>query len=76
MRDWLHTIAFQKLTSQQLKWVFRGLLVITVLDWLMPDALPFVDELGLAWFTWEVWRELKGRKDATQDVKAEDVQKS
>lgn len=73
MRQCIHNIALQKLTTKQLKWVFRGLLVVTVIDWLMPDVLPVVDELGFAWLTFEVWRGLKARKGATRDVKAEEV---
>ncbi|PIR47787.1 hypothetical protein COV06_00065 [Candidatus Uhrbacteria bacterium CG10_big_fil_rev_8_21_14_0_10_50_16] len=73
MQQWLQDIAFQKLTTQQLRWVFKGLLVVTIIDWLMPDALPFVDELGLAWLTYEAWVALKARKNASRDVKGEEI---
>ena len=73
MREWLHAIALTRLTTKQVTWAFRGVLVITVIDWLMPDTLPFVDELGLTWFAFELWRELKSRKGSSRDVEAEEV---
>lgn len=74
MRQWIQDVAFQKLTAKQLRWTFRALIVITILDWLMPDALPVVDEIALPWLTYEAWVALRARKGATRDVKAEDVE--
>ncbi|HBU28260.1 TPA: hypothetical protein DEB00_04085 [Candidatus Uhrbacteria bacterium] len=73
MQQWLQNIAFHKLTTVQLRWVLRGLLVVTAIDWLMPDMLPFVDEIGLAWLTYEAWKALKSRKNASRDVKGEEI---
>lgn len=73
MRTWIQTVALQTLTTRQLRWVFRGLLFLTVIDWLMPDVLPVIDEVGLTWLTYEVWQGLRARKQATRDVPARDV---
>ena len=74
MRQWIQEVAFHKLTTNKLRWLFRGLVVVTILDWLMPDPLPLADEIALPWLTFEAWLALRGRKGATRDVKAEDVE--
>lgn len=62
IRVWLQQKAFVSLSSRGLMWLFRVLLVLTIVDVLMPDMLPLLDEIGLGWLTFEAWQEIKRRR--------------
>ena len=62
IREWLQQKAFRSLSMRALQWFFRVAMVLTIVDVLMPDMLPFVEEIGLGWLTFETWREIKRRQ--------------
>ena len=74
VREWLQKTIFKSLSPTVLTWAFRVLLVLTAVDVLMPDVLPLVDEIGLGWLTYEVWRERQRRVNGPRDVDGEEVQ--
>lgn len=73
MKQWLSNVAFRKIKTKHLRAAWYVVLVITVLDILMPDALPLIDEIGLGWLSIVMWQELQSRKGAVADVEGEEV---
>ena len=73
MKDFLAKTLFNRLSTPVLQWVFRGALVLFVLNLFIPDALPFLDEIAIGWFVIETLRTLRSRKGAVRDVDADEV---
>lgn len=73
MKDILAKTLFNRLSTPALQWVFRGALVLFVINLFVPDALPFLDEIAIGWFVIETLRTLRARKGAVRDVDADEV---
>lgn len=58
---------FTHLSPQHLKWFTSFVLILFVVDLFVPDALPFLDELGLGWVLIELFQESNDRKKGKRE---------